>query len=237
MKSVFITGGSRGIGAECVKLFASSGFRVAFTYKNSLDKARDLAAATGALPIYADLVDTESVTGAVKSAIREFGVIDILINNGGMASIKLFTDVSDAEYDEMMAVNLKSAFLTSRLVTPGMILKQYGRIINVSSIWGITGSACEVVYSASKAGLIGMTKAMAKELAPSGITVNCIAPGVIDTDMNASLDGEARKSLCDDIPTGRFGKADEVAKSVFFLASDDAAYITGQVLSPNGGMV
>ena len=190
MKTVLITGGSRGIGRAMVELFASNGYSVAFTYKKSENEAKSLAESTGALAIRADSGSESDVIAAVKLTTDKFGGIDCLINNAGVASFSLFTDLTLDMWNEHLKVNLTGAFLYSKAVIPWMVSKKQGRIINITSMWGITGSSCEVHYSTAKAGLIGMTKALAKELGPSGITVNAIAPGLIDTDMNSSLSAE-----------------------------------------------
>ena len=186
-KVVFITGGSRGIGACAVKKFAVEGYKVAFTYLNSEQSALALAKECSALAIKADVSSSTQIKSAVDTALKTFGKIDVLINNAGIAEFSLFTDITDEMWDKMIGTNLSSAFYASRAVLPFMISRKSGVIINVSSMWGEVGASCEVHYSAAKAGLIGMTKALAKELAPSNIRVNCVSPGVIDTDMNAHL--------------------------------------------------
>lgn len=238
MKTVLINGGSRGIGAAMVKTFADAGWSVAFTYKSSEERAKELEKATGALAIKADSANEEQVVGAVALAEERLGKIDCLINNAAISSFSVFTDITLDAWNEMLSVNLTGAFLYSRAVIPGMVRRQEGRIINISSMWGITGSSCEVHYSAAKAALIGMTKALAKELGPSGITVNAIAPGVIDTEMNRnSLTDEDLAALIDETPLMRIGKAEEIAASALFLAGEGASFITGEVLSVNGGYV
>ncbi|MGN1098404.1 MAG: SDR family NAD(P)-dependent oxidoreductase, partial [Clostridia bacterium] len=186
-KTVFITGGSGGIGGAMVHEFANAGYNVAFTYKNNRSGAEAL---TEGFAIYCDVSDGESVNAAINEANERFGKIDVLINNAGIARQKLFTDITEDEWDEMMNVNLKSCFLTCKAVLPQMISRKSGVIINVSSMWGICGASCEVHYSAAKSGVIGLTKALAKEVGLSGIRVNCIAPGVIDTPMNSNLSSD-----------------------------------------------
>lgn len=237
MKNILITGGSRGIGKAMVKAFSDKGYKVAFTYKSSLDEAEILSKETGALAIMADSAKENDVVKAVSTAANTLGGIDILINNAGISSFSLLQDLTLTEWNECMAVNLTSAFLYSREVIPYMLRSHEGRIINISSMWGLVGASCEVHYSAAKAGLIGFTKALAKELGPSGITVNAIAPGVIDTDMNSHLSDEDMKELSDETPVGRIGNAEEIAKAAIYLSSDDASFITGAVLNISGGLI
>lgn len=232
---VLITGGSRGIGAACVRAFCNRGDRVAFIYRSRDDAAEALAAQTGAIPLRADLSDPTDATRAVEAAIAALGGVDVLVNNAGVAQIKLFTDLSDAEWRTMIDTNLSSAFYTARAAAKVMIAQHSGKIVNVGSMWGKTGASCEVHYSAAKAGLRGLTMALAKELGPSGITVNCVEPGVIDTEMNAALDEATRAELCDQTPLCRIGSPDEVASAISFLASDAASFITGQILGVDGG--
>lgn len=237
MKAVLITGGSRGIGRECVREFSALGYSVAFTYKNSSLAADELARETGALAIRADSSCEADVIRAVDSVIDLFGRIDCLIYNSAISSFSLLTDLSLSRWNDTLSVNLTGAFLYSKAVIPDMLKRKSGRIINISSMWGITGSSCEVHYSAAKAGLIGMTKALAKELGPSGITVNAIAPGVINTDMNKSLTDEDLRSLIDETPMSRIGEPRDVAKAALFLAGDEASFITGEVLNVSGGFL
>lgn len=237
IKTVFITGGSRGIGAATVRAFAAEGYNVAFTYKNSKDKAEVLAKETGALAINADSSKHGEITDAIKQAESRFSKIDVLINNAGISKTGLVTDLSVAELEEIFNVNTLGAFHAVRAVLPSMIRAKSGVIINVSSIWGMVGASCEVAYSASKAALIGMTKALAKEVGPSGIRVNCIAPGVIDTEMNAEFSQADIAALCDETPLERIGTPEEIANMIVYLSSDSASFITGQVISPNGGLV
>ncbi len=237
MKTVLITGGSRGIGAELVRHFVNEGYSVAFTYKSSKEEAEELALATGAHPILADSKDEAAVKSAVAEAQKKLGHIDCLVYNSGISSFSLFTDISLDSWNEMLAVNLTGAFLYAREAAPGMISRKQGRIINISSMWGLVGASCEVHYSAAKAGLIGMTKALAKELGPSGITVNAIAPGVISTDMNKAL-GEAEiNALADETPLCRIGECRDVARAALFLAGEGGSFITGEVINVSGGFV
>jgi len=235
MRSVLITGGSRGIGRAIVKLFSERGFLVAFTYKDSDYDANKLSDETGAVAIKADSACEEDVIRAVKTAEKKIGNIEILINNAAVSSFSLFTDITLEEWNKIFSVNVNGPFMYTKQVLPSMINKKYGRIINISSMWGITGASCEVHYSASKAALVGMTKALAKELGPSNITVNCIAPGVIDTDMNKHLSDCDMLSLKEETPLMRIGTPEEVAEAAFFLAGDGASFITGDVLNVSGG--
>lgn len=233
---VLITGGSRGIGAACVRAFAARGAKVAFLYARSDEAAAALAAETGAVAIRADVADRDAVFAAVDEARAALGgSIECLVNNAGIAQFRLFTDITPAEWQRMLDVNLGGVFHATQAVVGDMIREKYGRIINLSSIWGLTGASCEVHYSASKAGVIGLTQALAKELGPSGITVNCVAPGVIDTEMNAALDDETRAALCDETPLEAIGRPEDIAAAVLYFAA--APFVTGQVLSPNGGIV
>ena len=237
MKTVLITGGSRGIGRAMVKLFSENGYSVAFTYKNSENEAKSLAECVGALAIKADSTIESDVVGAVETVIKEFGHIDCLINNAGISSFSLFGDITLDDWNSIVSSNITGAFLYSREVLRSMISKKSGRIINITSVWGLVGSSCEVHYSTTKAALIGMTKALAKEVGPSGITVNAIAPGVIDTDMNKMLSAEDMEELIAETPVGRIGSPDDVARAALFLASGDAGFITGEVLNVSGGFV
>lgn len=235
MKTVLITGGSRGIGKAMVKAFSENGYSVAFTYKNSKEEAERLAAECSALAIRADSESQEEIEAAVKRVNESLGGVDILVNNAGISAFSLFTDISLEEWNRVFRVNVTSAFLYTKACLPYMLSKKCGRIINVASIWGVSGSSCEVHYSASKAALIGMTKALAKELGPSSITVNAIAPGLIDTDMNKCLSEEDVSAFCEDTPISRMGLPKEVAAAALFFASDGAAFITGDVMNVNGG--
>ena len=237
MKNVLITGGSRGIGRAMVSLFSENGYSVAFTYKESDESASELSRLTGALAIKADSSVPAEIQKAVETVRKNIGNVDVLINNAAVSSFSLFTDISLAEWERTFSVIVTASFLYSKAVLPSMIRNGWGRIINVSSMWGITGSSCEVHYSSAKAALIGMTKALAKEVGPSGITVNSIAPGVIDTDMNKSLSDGDIEALKGDTPLMRIGKPSEVAKSALFLASEDASFITGEILNVNGGFL
>ena len=232
---VLITGGSRGIGEACVRAFCRQGDRVAFLYHTNHERAKALANETGAIAIVADVSNAASATAATKEAIEKLGGIDVLVNNAGISQIKLFSDITDEDWRRMIDTNLSGAFYTCREASKTMVAQHFGRIINIGSMWGKTGASCEVHYSASKAGLRGLTMALAKELGPSGITVNCVEPGVIDTEMNATLDDATRQELCEGTPLCRIGSTQEVAAVVCFLASKGASFITGQMLGVDGG--
>lgn len=231
MRNVLITGASRGIGAATARAFAALGDRVIINYNKSEKEALALAEEIGGTAIKADVSNIDEV----KAMIAAAGDVDILVNNAGIASFSFFDTTSDSEWERVIGTNLSGAFYCSREVIGQMIKRKSGAIINVSSMWGMVGASCEVAYSAAKAGVIGMTKALAKEVGPSGITVNCVAPGAIDTDMNKIFDEDTIKSLCEETPLGRLGTPEEIADTIVFLANN--RFITGQVISPNGGLV
>ncbi len=237
MKTALVTGGSRGIGRAIVELLAKKGWQVAFCYRENESAADEVCAATGAVAYRLDISDSKAVADMVSDLQKRFGHIDLLVNNVGVASQRLFTDITDEEWKNTFDVNVNGAFYATRAVLPDMINRKSGNIIFVSSMWGISGGSCEVHYSATKAALIGMTKALAKEVGPSGIRVNCVAPGVIETEMNAHLSADDMAALAEETPLCRIGKADEVAKAIEFLAEDGSAFITGQVLSVDGGII
>lgn len=237
-----VTGGSRGIGAACVRTFAEAGYAVVFLYNRSAEKAAALAdALRGAnLDVAAypcDVSAPEQVQQTLQDILRVYHRVDVLVNCAGIAHIGLLTDMTEAEWDHLFAVNVRGVFSVTKAVLPGMISRRTGAVINVSSMWGEVGASCEAAYSATKAALIGLTKALAKEVGPSGVRVNCIAPGVIDTDMNAQLTDEDRAALADETPLGRIGHAEEVARTALFLGGEGASFITGQVVGVSGGLV
>ena len=236
MKNVFVTGASGGIGGQTARRFCEAGYTVFAGYNSGREAVESLCLKTGAIPVHVDVTDAAEVEKAVAMIDREAGGVDVLVNCAGISEICLFDEITEESWDRMFAVNVKGTFLTSRAAVPGMIKKKSGRIINVSSMWGITGASCEVHYSASKAAVIGFTKALAKELGPSGITVNCVAPGVINTKMISSLSGDDLRALAEQTPLCRIGQPDDAAGVILFLASDDAKFITGGVISPDGGM-
>ena len=235
---VLITGASRGIGAACAALFAQHGWRVVIHYHKKEEAARAQAQKCGAaLVVQADISQSAEVERAFSQIEAQLGTVDVLVNNAGIAAQGLLTDVTDADWNTMIGTNLSGAFYCCRRALPAMIAKKRGKIINISSILGMVGASCEVAYSAAKAGLIGMTRALAKEVAPSCIQVNCVAPGVVDTDMMTDFSMEDRRALAEETPLGRLGTPEDIARAVWFLASPDADFMTGQVLSPNGGFV
>lgn len=236
-KTVIITGASRGIGAQTAREFAKSGYNVVINYFKSEKEAFSLAEETGGVALSADVSDETQAQALVKAATDKFGRVDVLVNNAGIAKQQLFTDTTAQEWDRMFAVNVRGAFNCSKAVLDRMITEHSGCIINISSMWGQTGGSCEVAYSASKAAVIGMTKALAKEVGPAGIRVNCVAPGVIKTDMLNCFTQEDMQALREETPLGMIGEPIDVAKVVLFLASEEARFITGQIIAPNGGMV
>lgn len=235
-KTVFITGGSRGIGAACVRLFALAGWSVAFTYRGSHEAAQALAQdAPNILALQGDMTCEADVQACYREAKAHFGVVHALVCNAGKAEQRMFTEITNEAFDSMFAANVKSAVYAVRQVLPDFIHRKQGSIVMLSSIWGVTGASCESHYAASKAALIGLSKSLAQELGPSGIRVNCVAPGVIDTDMNRMHGEETMAALTQETPLGRIGTPEEVAQSVLFLSSAKAGFITGQVLGVSGG--
>ena len=235
-KTAYITGASGGIGSAIAKKLHAAGYRVAM-FRHSSDSAVSLAEALGegAAAFRCDVADYASVDAAFARAEAELGAADLLVNNAGIALFGLLQDCSDADFDRVVGVNLQGVFDCCKRVLPAMIAAKRGAIVNISSMWGSVGASCEAVYSASKAGVIGLTKALAKEVGPSGITVNCVAPGVIDTPMNALLSPEAKAELAAQTPLGRLGTPSDVADAVAFLA--EASFVTGQTLGVDGGFI
>lgn len=238
MKKVLITGGTRGIGLACVEKFAEQHYEVIFFYKNSEEKANFLKDKyENVYPIRCDVSLEDEVNKSFERIFKDFGDIDVLVNNAGVSYSGLLQDMSVDEWKKVIDNNLTSVFLCSKNVIPSMVKKQKGVIINVSSMWGIEGASCEVAYSASKAGVIGFTKALAMELAPMKIRVNSVAPGAIKTDMLSSYSEDELNSISESTPLLRLGLPNDIAEAVYFLASDRASFITGEVLNVNGGYV
>lgn len=242
-KTALITGASRGIGTACAIALAKNGYNIVLNYNKSEEKAQNLAKiiadnyCVDVLCAKADVADKEQVDAMVAQVMNKFTSIDVLVNNAGVSLQKLFTDTTEDDWNSVISTNLSSVYNVTHAVLPCMIRNHSGSIVNISSMWGEVGASMEVAYSASKAGVIGLTKALAKEVAPSNVRVNCVAPGVIMTDMMSGFDDEALDMIKEEIPLGNFGTAKNVADAVSFLVSDKAQYITGQALSVNGGMV
>lgn len=237
-KTVIVTGGSKGIGAGIVKILAEEGYNVVLNYNKSEEVAKKMQEEFTKngynVEIYkADVSKKEEVKKLVEFAINKFSNIDILVNNAGISQTKLFTDITEEDWKNMINTNLNSVFYTTQEVVKNMIHNKKGCIINISSIWGLVGSSCEVHYSVAKAGVDAMTKSLAKELGPSNIRVNSIAPGIIDTDMNKYLTDKEIVEIEDEIPLGKIGKVEDIAKCVKWLSEDN--YTTGQIISVNGG--
>jgi 3-oxoacyl-[acyl-carrier protein] reductase len=239
-RTVLVTGGSRGIGAAIARTFAARGLNVVIHYMQSHEAAAETAKECAKLgghvyTIAADLRSREQIQ-MMKERLESIDLMpDILVNNAGIAHYGMLADVTEDVWDDVMDVNLKGMFLVTQTFMGRMVSQRYGRIINVSSIWGLTGASCEVLYSTAKGGMNAFTKALAKELAPSGVTVNAVAPGVVDTAMISHLSEEERRALMEDIPVGRFAEPDEIASLVYFLSRPESGYITGQIISANGG--
>lgn len=236
-KTVLITGGSRGIGAATVKKYTDNGYKAAFLYKENDQAAELVAEETGALAVKCDVSNREMVKQAVESCRIFLGTssFDVLVCNAGISSDGTFTDMTESEWDQIRDVNLEGCINVIKAVLPRMISSHKGSIINVSSMWGQTGASCEVPYSVTKAAVIGLTKSLAKETGPSGIRVNCVAPGVIDTDMCRIYPSEIIDELVGETPLERIGQPEDVANAIYFLGSEEASFITGQVLGVNGG--
>ena len=235
MKNVLITGGSRGVGRACVEKFVREGYTVSFIYNNSIAAAAELSANTGAYAIKADISKPNQVKDAVANALATMGSIDILINNAGISLIKLFTDTTVEEYYNVTNTNFGGTFFVTQEVSRVMISNHRGRIVNIGSMWGKVGSSCEVAYSASKAAIAGFTKALAKELGPSGICVNCVEPGVINTEMNDELDESTLAELKNETPVGKIGDANELADFIYLIANEKSGFLTGQIIGFDGG--
>lgn len=241
-KTAIITGGSRGIGAEIARKFAADGAKVVVNYSGSQEKAEavvaDIEANGGtAIAVKANVADAESVKAMVDETMKTFGSVDILVNNAGITRDNLMMRMKDDEWDDVININLKGVFICTKAVTRQMMKQRSGRIVNIASIVGVMGNAGQANYVAAKAGVIGLTKTTARELASRGITANAVAPGFITTDMTEKLSEDVQKAMMGQIPLGRFGAPEDVAKAALFLASDDASYMTGQTLHLDGGMV
>lgn len=236
-KAAIITGASRGIGKAAAYALAKNGYTPVINYVKNNKAAEKIAEQTGGTAYCADVSDREAVKKMTEYAYNKYGGIDVLVNNAGISVSGLFTDITPEQEQRIIDVDIKGVFNCTRYVIPYMVSEKKGRIINISSMWGEVGASCEVHYSAAKAAVIGFTKALAKELGPSGITVNCIAPGVIMTDMNACYSSKELDTLKEETPLQRLGTAEDIAEAVSFLASDNASFITGQILGVNGGFV
>lgn len=237
LKTVLITGASRGIGAAAAELFAENGYTVIINYNSSGEKALALAEKTGGTAIKADVSDPVQTENMINEIIEKYGKIDVLVNNAGISVTGVFDMVSDEDARRIFDINVFGTLNCTKKVLPHMLRRKYGRIVNVSSMWGQTGASCEVHYSATKAAVIGFTKALAKEVGISGINVNCVAPGMIMTDMTACYTADEIEEIKEEIPLGRCGDPRDIAETILFLASEKASYITGQVVAVNGGMV
>ena len=241
-KTAIITGASKGIGAATAILFAQKGYNVVINYNNSYESASLLSRSLqsngfSVTPIKANVANRLEAELLIKETLYKYGSVDVIVNNAGIAFEGLITETDEIDFDRIIDTNLKGTFNCCKAAAQVMVNQKSGKIINVSSMWGQVGASCEVAYSASKAGVIGLTKALAKELAPCGITVNSVAPGIVETSMNANLTIEELTNFVETIPLGRMGTAEEIAQTIFFLASDSADYITGQVIGINGGYV
>lgn len=237
MRTVLVTGGSRGIGAACVRAFARDGWVCAFCARHPGPEQEAVVRDTGALFVPCDVGEPAQVEALRDTLLSRFRHLDALVLNAGISLSGLCQDMSEADFDLLYRVHLKGPFLCAKAFLPAMISRKSGSIVTVSSMWGQVGGSCESAYSAFKAGLIGWTKALAKELGPSGIRVNCLSPGFIDTDMNACFGPEVLEQMRQDTPLGRLGRPEDCADAALFLCSEAASFITGQLLSVNGGLV
>lgn len=242
MGVVLITGASRGIGAACARAFAKAGYDVAVNYCRSEEKALALteelrSLGVGALCVQADVADSAQVNMMFETVTEQLGAVDVLVNNAGVSYVGLLTDMTDDEWNRLIATDLNAVFYCSRAALPAMIRAHSGVIVNIASMWGEVGASCEAAYSAAKAGVIGLTKALAKEVGPSGVRVNAVSPGVVMTDMMNSFSDEDVKALKEETPLGSLGTPEDIADTILYLASDKARFITGQVVSVNGGFV
>ena len=242
MKQIaLVTGGTRGIGRAVALRFAEKGYTVIICGRSLSDEAKETLCrlrAFGDADFFAcDVADPAQVKAMAQEVENKWGTPDVLVNNAGIARQELFSQITDEAWDTMMGVHLNGTFYVTRAFLPGMLRRHNGSVINLSSMWGQVGGSCEVAYSAAKAGVIGLTKALAKEAGPSGVRVNCVAPGVIDTAMMADFDEQIKKDLADETPLGRLGTPEDVANAVVFLAGEEASFITGQILAPNGGLI
>lgn len=236
-KIALVTGGSRGIGSEICRVLAREGWRVAVNYNHSAEAAQSLAAELGGIAVGGDVATPADVENIFNNIRNQLGEVSLLVNNAGIGEYGLFTDLSYERWNELLGTNLTGAFNCCKAAIPAMVRAKSGCIINIASMWGEVGASCEVAYSVTKAGIIGMTKALAKELGPSGIRVNAVSPGCIETDMMARFSPAEREALADETPLGVIGQPSDAAEAVAFLASDAARFITGQVLGVNGGFV
>ena len=233
-----ITGGSRGIGRATVEKFAEKGYKVAFCFEKDGEAARELTEKLpGVTAVKCDVSKAFEVERFFKTVTEKWGRVDAVVSNAGISQVSLFTDITEQQFDRVCDVNFKGAFLTLKYAAKQMIKQKSGNIVTVSSMWGQVGGSCEAVYSATKGAVIGLTKALAKELGPSGIRVNCVCPGVIDTDMNSNLTKEDVAALCDETPLCRIGKASEAADLIYYLCGEQSSFVTGQVISVGGGIV
>ncbi len=237
MKVALITGAGRGIGAAVARRLHANGYQVILNYRRSRAQAEALAEELGGLALFADVSDPRQVESMVTVILNKYCQLDALVCNAGIAWQGLTQTMSDDDYRRVMGIDLDGVFYCCRAVLPQMIRQKSGKIVTISSMWGQVGGACETAYSAAKAGVIGLTKALAKEVGPSGITVNCVSPGVIDTDMNQALGAQCLAQLAQETPLSRLGNVQDVAECVSFLCSSAGSFLTGQVLAPNGGLI